>query len=214
VGKLGDEIFSGEAPKWMQAWARWVLQFLGAFLGLAAAGILGALIYALAKGVYRVEAVSLLPLGALAGCGAFLLLRFLRSGRLQPAAGSLAVSLACIYLYANLVIFPLSDRYKSAVPFCRQVVAIVQPEVEIRSFGLWRWDAVYIFYTRRLMPVLRGQEKLETFLAQSRPVYVLVESSEMDKFLSGLKYPARVVLRQEIGSKTTALLTNQAERPL
>jgi len=214
VGKLGDEIFSGEAPKWMQAWARWALRFLGAFLGLAAVGSLGAVIYALAKGVYRAEAVSLLPLGALAGCGAFLLLRFLRSRRLLPAAGSLAVSLACIYLYANLVIFPLADRYKSPVPFCRQVVAIVQPEEEIRSFGLWRWDASYIFYTRRLMPALRGQDKLEDFLAQGRRVYVVVESSEMDEFLSGLKYPARVVLRQEIGSKTTALLTNQAERPL
>jgi len=93
-------------------------------------------------------------------------------------------------------------------------VAIVQPEEEIRSFGLWRWDAAYIFYTRRLMPVLRGQDKLEAFLAQGRRVYVVVESSEMDQFLSDLEYPVRVVLRQEIGSKTTALLTNQPDRPL
>jgi 4-amino-4-deoxy-L-arabinose transferase-like glycosyltransferase len=214
VGKLGDEVFSGDAPKWMRTWARWVLWFLGTFLGLAAAGSLAAVAYALLKDQYRAEALGLLPLGLLAGSGAFLLVRFLRAHRIPAAAGSLAVTMACVYLYANLGLFPLVDRFKSPVAFCRQVVAVVPPEDEIRSFGLWRWDSAYIFYTRRLMPVVRGRQELESYLTQDRQVFLLVESSEMDQFLSSLTAPVRVVLRQEIGSKTTALLTNQTDRPL
>jgi len=213
VGKLGDEIFSGEAPRWMQTWARWVMWFLGAFLGVAAAGSLGALVFSLAKGKYRAEAVGLLPLGVLAALGAAQLVRFLRARRIPAAAGSLAVTVACVYLYANLGLFPLVDRFKSPVPFCRQVLAVVQPADEIRSFGLWRWDAAYIFYTRRLMPAVRGRKELESYLTQDRQVFLLVESSEMDQFLSGLKQPVRVVLRQDIGSKTTALLTNLTDPP-
>jgi hypothetical protein len=122
--------------------------------------------------------------------------------------------MAAAYLVANLVIFPLADRYKSAVPFCRQVRAVVPQSGEMRSFGLWRWDAVYIYYTGRLMPAMRTPAELEAYLGESRQVFVLVESSEMDRFLAELKVPARVVLRQDIGHKTTALLTNQMNRPI
>ena len=214
VGKLGDELFSGEARKWMRTWSRWVLWFLGVFLGLAAVGSLGAVAYSLVKDRYRAEAMGLLPVGVLAGAGAVTLVRFLRAQRGPAAAGSLAVTLACIYLYANLALFPLVDRLKSPVAFCQQVLAVVGPKDEIRSFGLWRWDSSYIFYTRRLMPAVHGQQELDSYLTQNKQVFLLVESSEMDQFLSGLRVPVRVVLRQEIGSKTTALLTNQTDRPL
>jgi len=211
VGKFWDEVFASGVPAWMRGWARAALGFLGIFLGLASVGSLGALMYSLRAGRYREEAVWLVPLGAAALAGAAVLTRFLRAGRIPAAAGAAAVTMAVIYLYADLVVFPLADRYKSPVPFCRQVQAVVGPEEEIRSFGLWRWDAAYIFYTGRLMPVLRTREELESYLAQDRKVFLLVESSEMDLLLSGLKGPARVVLRQDIGHKTAALLTNRRD---
>jgi hypothetical protein len=197
----------------MQRWVRSALGFLSVFLMLAALGSLGAVIFSLRSGRYREEALWLVPLGALVLGGAVLLARFLRTARIPAAAGALTVTLGATYLYASLVLFPLADRYKSPAPFCRQVQAVVGPGEELRSFGLWRWDAAYIYYTRRLMPVLHTREELDAYLAQDHKVFLIVESSEMDPFLAGLGSSARVILRQEIGGKTTALLTNGTDPP-
>jgi 4-amino-4-deoxy-L-arabinose transferase-like glycosyltransferase len=211
VGKLGDEILGGQAPSWMKQWTRGALAFLAAFLGLAALGSVGTFVYSLATGKYRGDALALLPVAVLAAAGAVLMTRSWKAQRIAATACALALVLACLYLYTDLALFPLADRYKSPVPFCRQVSAVVGADEEIRSFGLWRWDAAYIFYTRRLMPAVHSKEELESYLAQHKKVYLIVESDEMDRFLAGLKNPARVVLRQDIGSKTTALLTNQTQ---
>ncbi|HEV8377079.1 MAG TPA: glycosyltransferase family 39 protein, partial [Candidatus Polarisedimenticolia bacterium] len=211
LGKFWDELLEPESSERMRRWARGMLGFLGIFFLLAGAGCLGVVGYALATGKYRDEAVWLAPLGGLVLLGAGVLIRFLRAGRVPQATSAVGLTMAAVFLYSALVIFPLADRFKSPVPFCRQVKALVPPSEEIRSFGLWRWDAAYIFYTGRLMPALRSTEELETYLAQDRRVFLLVESSEMDQFLSGLRSPARVVLRQNIGHKTTALLTNRSE---
>ena len=211
LGKFWDEVFKGEVPSWMSRWARAAYRFLGIFLGLAALGSACTAAYALWTGKYRQESVALLPLGAAALLGAWFLFRFLKTRRMPEATGSLATTLAAIYLYSSLILFPLADQFKSAVPFCRQVEAVVTPGQEIRSFGLWRWDAVYIFYTERLMPALRSKEELESYLGQDHKVFLIVESDEMDRFLSSLRTPARVVFRQDIGQRTTALLTNRPD---
>jgi 4-amino-4-deoxy-L-arabinose transferase-like glycosyltransferase len=213
LGKFWDEMFEPWASERLLRWVRGIHGFLGIFLLVAGAGCIGALGYAMVTGRYRNESIWLVPLGALVLTGAGFLIRFLRGRRLWESTAALGLTMAAVFLYAGLVIFPLADRFKSPVPFCRQIKALVSPTEEIRSFGLWRWDAAYIFYTGRLMPVLRSTQELDTYLAQERRVFLLVESSEMDQFLASLKTPARVVLRQDIGHKTTALLTNRAETP-
>jgi hypothetical protein len=213
LGKFWDELFEPLASPRVIRWVRGLHGFLGIFLLLAGIGCLGALGYAMTTGKYRDESIWLVPLGALVLTGAGFLIRFLRARRLWESTAALGLTMAAVFLYAGLFIFPLADRFKSPVPFCRQIKALVSPSEEIRSFGLWRWDAAYIFYTGRLMPVLRSSDELESYLAQDRRVFLLVESSEMDQFLASLKTPTRVVLRQDIGHKTTALLTNRAEQP-
>ena len=79
----------------------------------------------------------------------------------------------------------------------------------MRSHGLWRWDSSYLFYTGRLMPQVHSRVELDAYLRQARPVFLLVESDEMDQFLSGIKVPVRVLVRQDIGHTTAALLTNR-----
>jgi hypothetical protein len=179
---------------------------------MALAGFGGAL-YGLYFASYGREAIWLIPVGGIALGGCIALLRFLRDRRLPEATLAVSLTMSALFLYAGLFLFPQADRFKSPAPFSRQVLAVVPPEEEIRSYGLWRWDAAYIFYTGRLMPVLRSHEEVEAYLSREGRVFLLVESSDMDQFLASLKAPSRLVLRQDIGHKTTALLTNQTYPP-
>ena len=213
LGKYWDDIFTERAAPWKKAWARGALGFLGICLGAMALAGFGGAIYGMRSGTHASEAIWLVPVGAIVLGGCIALLRFLRSRRLPQATLAAGLTMAAVFLYAGLFLFPLADRFKSPAPFSRQVLAVVPPEEEIRSYGLWRWDAAYIFYTGRLMPVLRSHDEVEAYLAREDRVFLLVESSEMDRFLSSLKTPSRLVLRQDIGHKTTALLTNQNQPP-
>jgi 4-amino-4-deoxy-L-arabinose transferase-like glycosyltransferase len=211
TGKLLDEVLSGGAPPAFRRWTRVVMGFLGIFLCAAFVAAAGLALWPAPNGVRRAEVVALLPLGlgALAGGAAILL--SLRRWRLLTAVAALILCMSGIYLYADLVALKLADRYKSPVAFCRKVAAAVGPEDEIRSHGLWRWDSSYLFYTGRLMPQIHSREETEEYLSQGRKVYLVVESSDMDRFLAGLKAPAQVLARQQIGHKTTALLVNRRE---
>ena len=144
AGKLGDEIFSGEAPKWMEAWARWALRFLGGFLGLAAAGSLGAVIYALAKGVNRAEAVSLLPMGALAA-GVFaraIWVWAVAVASLRRAPWSRAAAIVWQILQLSIAVGAFQGL------FARADVgwALLVPAITI--IGLLLWTPVRIAYSR------------------------------------------------------------------
>ncbi len=213
MGKFWDDVFADRAVTWMKKWARLGLGFLGICLGVMALAGFGGALYGLHSGIYGREAIWLLPAGAIVLAGGIMLWRAWRARRLPEAAVAAGLTMGAVFLYAGLFLFPLADRFKSPAPFSRQVLAVVPPEEEIRSYGLWRWDAAYIFYTGRLMPVLRSPDEVEAYLSQERRVFLLVESSEMDRFLSSLKAPSRLVLRQDIGHKTTALLTNQDGPP-
>jgi hypothetical protein len=61
------------------------------------------------------------------------------------------------------------------------------------------------------MPQIHSRQETDQYLAQGRKVFLVVESSDMDRFLAGLKAPAQVLARQQIGHKTTALLVNRRE---
>jgi len=209
LGKYWDEILSGEISVRLRRWASFALGFLGAFF--TAFFLLGSVtwLWALRSGRYREEASWVLPLGVaalLCGLGLF---SSLRRSRVERALVVLTVTMAFVFFYADLALLPLADRYKSPVPFCQRVTAQVGPDDEIRSYGLWRWDSSYLYYTGRLMPHLRSFEEVESYLARARKVFLLVESSEMDRFLSRLKVPVEVLARQDIGHQTAALLVSR-----
>ena len=213
IGRFWDDVFAGRGVPWMRTWARLGLGFLGICLGVMALAGFGGTLYGLRSGIYGREAIWLAPAGGIALAGCIMAVRALRARRLAESTVAVGLTMAAVFLYAGLFLFPLADRFKSPAPFSRQVLAVVPPQEEIRSYGLWRWDSAYIFYTGRLMPVLRSLDEVEAYLSQPRRVFLLVESSEMDRFLSSLKAPSRLVLRQDIGHKTTALLTNQNGLP-
>jgi 4-amino-4-deoxy-L-arabinose transferase-like glycosyltransferase len=206
VGKYWDEILSGEVAATLRRWARGGLLFLALFLLLAG---VAPFLLALWHGPYQAEALRLLALGATALAGAAAILILLRGRRIGAALVAVSLTFAGVYLYADLVLLRAADRFKSPVPFCRQVAKLVGKEDEIRSLGLWRWDSSYLFYTGRLMPQVHSREELEAYLRPGCPVFLIVESDDMDRFLSGLKLPVRVLARQDIGHRTTALLTNR-----
>jgi hypothetical protein len=170
-------------------------------------------IWAGRSGKYRLEAAWLIPMAVLAfACGSSIF-QFLRRRRTAAAVAALTLAMAGVYLYADLFLLRVTDRYKSPVSFCRKVAAIVGPGEEIRSHGLWRWDSSYLYYTGRLMPPIRTRAELEAYLSQDRRVFLLVESDDMDRFLGSLESPATVLVRQEIGGKPTALLANRPVSP-
>ncbi|HMC82431.1 MAG TPA: glycosyltransferase family 39 protein [Candidatus Polarisedimenticolia bacterium] len=206
VGKYWDEILSGDVAGTLRRWARGGLLFLAVFLLLAG---VSPFLLALWRGPYRSEALRLLAVGGTALAGAAAIHVFLRRGRIGAALVAVTLTFAGVYLYADLVLLRAADRFKSPVPFCRQVDKWVGKDDEIHSHGLWRWDSSYLFYTGRLMPQIHSLEEVDAYLRQGRPVFLLVESDEMDQFLSGLKVPVRVLVRQDIGHRTTALLTNR-----
>jgi len=210
LGKFWDEVLSGEVSTFLKRWARGALAFLGAFLCAGFLAISGVAAWAARSGKYLAESPALVPLGLLALAGGVAIFLFLGKRRLSGAVAGLALAMAGIYLYTDLFMLRLVDRYKSPVPFCEKVAAAVGPGDEIRSHGLWRWDSSYLFYTERLMPQIPSREEVDTYLAQDRKVFLLVEDSDMDRFLADLRSPARVLVRQEIGHKTAALLTNHA----
>jgi len=83
----------------------------------------------------------------------------------------------------------LADRHKSPIPSARRWPPRWAPGTSSASYGLWRWDSSYLFYTGRLMPQIPSEEEMNAYLAQDRKVFLLVEDSDMDKFLADLKSP-------------------------
>jgi len=210
VGKFWDEVFTAGVPARLRRWALGALGFAGAFLCAGSLALAGAAVWAVRLGKYRAESPALIPLALLAMAGGLAILLLLGKKRLPAAVAGLALAMAGVYLCADLFVLRLADRLKSPVPFCEKVAAAVGPGDEIRSYGLWRWDSSYLFYTRRLMPQIPSEEEMNAYLAQNRKVFLLVEDSDMDRFLANLKSPARVLVREDIGHKTAALLTNRA----
>ena len=210
VGKYWDEILSGEVSRALFRWGRGGLLFLAVFFLLAG---LAPLALAFAPVPRRAEAGVLLPLAGITLAWALLLFRAIRNEMWDRSLATVTLTIACVLLYADLPLLRAADRYKSPVPFCEKVAAFVGPNDEIRSYGLWRWDSSYLYYTGRLMPQLHSSEELRSYLGQDRRVFLVVESSEMDRFLSGLGAPVDVLARQEIGHKTAALLARRPASP-
>ncbi len=208
VGKLWDEALSGGLPGRLLSWARGILGFHGMFLCASFPAALGVLVWAARGGKYRQESTWLVPFSLLALSGGIAILRFLRR-RTGRAVAALALAMAGLYLYADLFLLRLADRYKSPVPFSRSVTEAVAPGDQIRSHGGWRWDSSYLFYTGRTIPQIQSRQELDSYLAQERRVFLLVESDDMDGFLKGLKSPVSVLVRQKVGGKPTALLANR-----
>jgi 4-amino-4-deoxy-L-arabinose transferase-like glycosyltransferase len=209
LGKLWDEILSDGVTARMRRGAGWILGLVGIFLVAWGPAVAGVLLWTKRTGRYRLEADWLIPLGILALAGGGFLLASLSRRRTAAAVAALTLCMAGIYLYADLFLLRQADRYKSPVAFSRKVAALVGPGDEIRSRGLWRWDSSYLFYTGRLMPQIRTTPELDSYLGQERLVFLLVESDDMDRFLASLKSPVSVLVRQEIGGKATALLSNR-----
>jgi len=206
VGKYWDEVLSGDVAGTLRRWARGGLLFLALFLLLAG---IAPFLLALWHGPYQSEALRLLAVGGTALAGATAIFVFLHGGRIGASLVAVTLTFAGVYVYSDLVLLRAADRFKSPVPFCKRVDELVGKDDEIRSHGLWRWDSSYLFYTGRLMPQVHSRAELDAYLRQARPVFLLVESDEMDQFLSGLKVPVRVLVRQDIGHTTAALLTNR-----
>jgi 4-amino-4-deoxy-L-arabinose transferase-like glycosyltransferase len=210
LGRFWDEILAEGIGGRVKRWTGWILESLGLFLCALLPAAAAVLIWAGRSGKYRLEAGWLLPMAALAFAAGWKAFSSARGRRIATALASITLAMACVYLYSDLFLLRLADRHKSPVPFCRKVEAFVTPQDEIRSIGLWRWDSSYLFYTSRLMPQIKGRPELDAFLAQDRQVFLLVESDDLDQFLGLLKSPVSVLVREKIGGKPTALLTNRS----
>ena len=210
LGKFWDEVLSGDVSARLKRGAAWALRFVAAFLCAGSLVLAGAAAWAAGSERHRPASPALVPLALLALAGGVAIFLLHRRQRLFAAVMGLALAMAGIYLYADLFLLRAADRYKSPVSFCEKVAAAVGPGDEIRSYGLWKWDSSYLFYTGRLMPQIPSREEMEAYLAQDRKVFLLAEDREMDRLLAGLRSPARVLAREDIGHKTAALLANRA----
>jgi 4-amino-4-deoxy-L-arabinose transferase-like glycosyltransferase len=124
-------------------------------------------------------------------------------------------SITAIYsflIFALVVVVPLLDRYKSFVPFCRQVKSVVPTDT-----GLYAYQpdetlrGALPFYTGYHPKEVEDLEALENILGQGGQVFVAIRDSHQRLEKELLSTGRLMVLRrQEMGTdRSLVLLTNR-----
>jgi len=179
------------------------------FLLLVAGLVLGALDLYLSRQWGGVKVAHwLLTIGLSLGA-----LRFLRRKRLGPFWVASYGTVFSLFLFLLLWIPPSMDRYKSFVPFCRQVAGVLEPSSGLYGF---RPDetlrGVVPFYTGRFVKEIDTRESLEQALDRKDRVFVVVMDgrgqAEKEVLATGKAY---LLVRRKVDARyICSLLTNRA----
>ncbi|MBZ5637493.1 MAG: glycosyltransferase family 39 protein [Acidobacteriia bacterium] len=147
--------------------------------------------------------------GLLIAGGTAILAAFASRARARAVAPAAFLALVLsLEILAAVSLFPAANRFKSARPFCEQVIARVSPEEPLASYRFWAWRASYAFYTHRAIPNLESAKDLASFLAAGRRSFVIVEEAEVTEARSVLGGREPLV-RAEIGGTTAYLFSSR-----
>jgi 4-amino-4-deoxy-L-arabinose transferase-like glycosyltransferase len=141
-----------------------------------------------------------------------LALRFLASGRLSRFWIYSSAAIYALLIFSLVIVVPLIDRYKSLVPFCRQVKSAVatddalyayQPDETLRG--------ALPFYTGYHPKELEDLKDLENLIASGNRIFVAIRDSHgrLEKELLSTG-KLMVLRRQDMGpDRSLVLLTNK-----
>ena len=155
---------------------------------------------------------SVVAVSVLAVLFSLLSLRFLAT---RETARFWVFSSAAIYsflVFALVIVVPLLDRYKSLVPFCRQVKSVVATDVALYAYQPDETlRGALPFYTGYHPKELEDLKGLEDVLAGGSQVYVAIRDSRQRLEKELLSTGRLMVLRrQDIGSdRSLVLLTTK-----
>jgi 4-amino-4-deoxy-L-arabinose transferase-like glycosyltransferase len=126
-----------------------------------------------------------------------------RSGRMDRAAGGLAVGMSALALTAALVVLPSFDVVKSTREMSRLLVQKLQPG---EPYGIYpRLDPTFLIYTGRFATSLDSEEELRAFAARPGRVWILAQRDDLGKLKKPL--PLREVARDTDPWEGYVLLT-------
>lgn len=208
-------LVSGVAERWLyRSLGRFRAAWIYVWLSVIALGSLGLAAYVrlrvlpdkpLVETPGRATAILLLAGGAA-------ILGALASGRHRKALASSAVLafLATLYLHGAAVLLPAIDIYKSSRPFCRRVLARVDPADPLRAYRPWKWRASYSFYTGRSIEPLDSAAELRRYWLGRGPAHLIVEERRLEEARSVIG-PVRPVVERRVGSRRVYLFSRTPE---
>ena len=128
---------------------------------------------------------------------------------LRRAFGATVGGLAAVYLVAVLWVVPKIDPYKSARAFSERVRFHAGAEAPLRSYRFWKWRSEYIFYSGRLMPILRRSDETARFLSRPERVFLLVKEDDRDRLEREVQAPLYRLETDTVGDTTIHLFSNR-----
>ncbi|MDX1997507.1 MAG: glycosyltransferase family 39 protein [Thermoanaerobaculia bacterium] len=105
-------------------------------------------------------------------------------GRPLHAALTMAAGLALMGLWAFTVVVPRFNVLKTARPLAAELVARMAPGEAYTIYP--RFDAPFVFYSRRWAEVVAGEEELQAFARRPGRVWVLAERDDLAKLSAPL----------------------------
>ena len=200
VGRLWERAMSGKLAPGRRRSLGWLTLAGGTVLAIGGIALMPAL-----RSRYPAFLGSAALVGGLMLVAGVLTAWFAARRRLRASFTALTGGLAALYLAAFLVVIPRVDPLKSARGFSERVLAHAGQELPLRSFRFWKWRSSYIFYTRRLMPVLRTYEEVAAYISQPGPAFLLVEDEDREELESTLQGTVVLLETDSVGRRTIHL---------
>ena len=205
AGEVAVTWVTGRWDAARRGWLAAMMSAIGAVFVVAGVTIaVGALVR-----LDRTAAVPVAVLGVVAIIAGALVVADVARARTRPQAPlSLALATAVIYVAAGGVALPALNAYKSARPLCEQIERIAGPEVQISSYGFWKWRSEYRFYLRRPITNLTSPGALREAWTGPRRVVLLVEADKLSDVRQVIG-EAPPTLAGRVGSAAISVFTNR-----
>jgi 4-amino-4-deoxy-L-arabinose transferase-like glycosyltransferase len=130
-----------------------------------------------------------------------------RRRRVVAPAALLAMILS-LWIVAAIGVLPAANAYKSARPFCNQVLAVIDEDSELRSFAFWKWRGEYSYYLDRTVPVLENAAALREYWNRPDEVFLLLEGHKLERARAVLG-DAKPLIERPVGSRVMLLYSNR-----
>jgi len=194
----------------------WRRRLLHALIGLAGAALaaLGLLLAYRGIDEYPTLVAPGRMVAALLATGGLAVLLLSSPPVRRPRAGArvFAAVLVALYLLAAIWMLPAADSFKSARPFCEELLRLVPPERSLRSYRPWSWRASYVYYTDRTIAPIDSPPELERYWAEPSEVFLLVERDRLDEVQRVLG-PVEPRLARQVGGNAVYLFSNRTSSP-
>ena len=175
-------------------------------------GVVGALAaWFVGGGGQPIHLAGVGPAGAMVAVGALAALAWTAGRRMLAAVGSLAG--AVVIAHWVLVVWALPDfeRYKPVPQLARVIQERASPGAAV---GMYKVPAPsLVFYLRRHVTQMFGEEQLRAFLSHHADVYLVMTDDDYRAVSRGLDTPLRIIARAPRFEAQLADFLNRSELP-